>query len=250
MEPERERWLKQDPVARSDKLYTVELRDAPPWNSVDASLDAQLGYVRNWLAGWTLEFPYRSEEDRAVEAASRGKLTKLVKWLKQPNIQPKASTLKLVAEFLSGERSRGTGRMKGETKNNAGPPRWSEAQRRALGPAHRATEIFLVFRDTLSLIYPYKSEADIHYRAMLLAEMQTGVSTETIANHLKKPIGERLPYRVLGHQEGEGRRWWVEDLFVGTNAAAPPDEHWFEGETWMEFWQSIKRRTPAARSKS
>jgi hypothetical protein len=234
-----------------------EYADAPRWGWDDEDLKAQLEYVIDrWVGYWTVDFPLRSEEERAVKAALRGKPKKLAELLRQPNLQLAPSTWALVAEFISGERNLRTGRRKGE----AGRPHQSEKQRRQNSKAHRAAEIFLVIQSGLSVIYHEQSKAQIHDRALLLAELQTGVSEETIKNYLEKP---KLPYRVRVSGYGEEdspNGYWVEDLLEGTNAAAPPVEHVFEGETWTEFWQSIvsnkqdaaanKRRTPAAKSKS
>jgi hypothetical protein len=204
---ERERWLKQNAYAERGwgNLWSVELKDAPPWSSNEK---AQLEWVRNYLAGWTLNFPDRLDEEKAVEEALRGKPAKLADLIRQPDAQLAQSTRDLVAEFLSGKRNLSTGRAKGKP----GAPRRSEKQRREKARAHRATEIFLIIQDALSVIYPYKSDADICDRAMLLAEMQTGVEIKTIENHLKKPKSKRLPWRVYGHQEENSPRELVEDL--------------------------------------
>lgn len=184
--------------------------DAPRW----CDEDAQLEYVRERiLAGWTLVFPYRSKEQLAVEAALRGKPQKLADLIRQPDTQLAPSTRALVAEFLDGTRKLSTGRAKGETKNDAGAPKQSEKLRRAFSPAHRATEIFLLLRDMLPMIYPKQSEADIRDRAMLLAAMMVkGVSTKAIQNHLDKSKDDRLPYRIYGHHEEDSPHEFALDL--------------------------------------
>jgi hypothetical protein len=183
-----------------------EYADAPRWRDEEA----QLEYVRKRiLAGWTLVFPYRPKEQLAIEAALRGKPQKLADLIRQPDTQLAPSTRALVAEFLSGERNLHTGRAKGE----AGRPRWSEKQRRAFSPTHRATEIFLLLRDMLPMIYPKRSKAHIHDRAMLLATMMVkGVSTEAIQIHLNKSKADRPPYRIYGHHEEDSPREFVLDL--------------------------------------
>jgi hypothetical protein len=184
-----------------------EWKDAPRWSNEEA----QLEYVRNRVLGyWSLEFPYRTEEERAVEAALRGKPKKLAALIRQPNPQLAPSTWALVAEFVEGKRSLRSGRA----KSKSGAPRQSEKQRRARAIAHQAAEIFFVIRDTLPRIYPKQSQADIRDRALLLAATLKGVETETITNHLKKSKDDRLPYRIYGYEEEDSPsgKWWSPDL--------------------------------------
>jgi hypothetical protein len=188
-----------------------EFADAPPWGDEEA----QLKYIRNRiLAGWSLMFPHRLEEEReerAVEAALRGKPKKLADLIRQPNAQLVPSTRVLIAEFLSGERNLRTGRAKGEP----GAPRQSEKLRRSHNRTHQAAEIFFVIRDTLPRIYPEKSQTDIRDRAMSLAAKLKGVDDpETIQNYLEKSKADRLPYRVFGYEEEDSPsgKWWSPDL--------------------------------------
>ena len=185
-----------------------EFADAPPWNDDDENY-TQLEYVLDrWLGYWTVDFPIRSDEERAVEAASRGDRKKLIAFIKT-NPQLAQSTRDLIIEFLDGKRL-----LSGKAKGKRGPRRQSEKQRRAFNITHQAAEISLVIQSGLSLIYPEKSEAQIHDRALLLAEMLTGVSYKTIQGHLEKSKNQRLPFRVYGHyEEEEGPNGcWVEDL--------------------------------------
>jgi hypothetical protein len=183
-----------------------EYADAPRWRDEEA----QLEYVRKRiLAGWMLVYPYRSKEELAVEASLRGKQQKLADLIRQPDTQLAPRTRTLVAEFLSGERNLNTGRA----KSDPGAPEWSEKQRRAFGPTHRATEIFLLLRDVLPMIYPKRSKTQIRDRAMLLAtRMVKGVSTKAIDNHLDKSKDERPPYRIFGHHEEDSPHLFVLDL--------------------------------------
>ena len=215
-DPEIER-LSQQNAGLGFGNYRDEWADAPRWNDEDE--EAQLEYVRNRiLRGWFLVFPYRSEEERAVEAASRGDLRKLKAFIKA-NSQLAQSTRDLIIEFLGGKRSLRTGRAKGDSlggkrsaKGKAGRPRMSEMKRRPRSPAHLATEIYLVLRGILPMIYPNKSETDIRDRAMYLAAKLKGVGTEAIQNHLDKSKNDRLPYRVYGYQEEDSPKWWSPDL--------------------------------------
>src|SRR5262249_14797816 len=105
---ERERRRKHYIDSRIPGLIN-ETSDAPRWKDEEAHLE----YVRKRiLAGWTLVFPFRSEEERAVEAALRGDLRKLKAFIKT-NPQLTQRTRDLVVEFLGGKRSLRTGRAKG-----------------------------------------------------------------------------------------------------------------------------------------
>jgi hypothetical protein len=188
-----------------------EWKDAPPWSNEEA----QLEYIRTrLLAGWTLRFPYRSEEELAVEKALCGKPEQLADWIEQPNAELSQSTRKLIAEFLRGERSLSSGRA-GKTRHNPGPSRKTENQRRRDNPTRQAAEIFLVLRDHLPLIYPNETRRNIRSRAMDLVAKLKGVEPDTIQDHLDKSKKRRgLLYRIYGYQEEHSNPSWCLDLIV------------------------------------
>src|SRR5262249_53272682 len=181
---ERERVREREQVR---KLYTGsgydglinEYADAPRWKDEEA----QLEYLREKiLRSWTLEFPFRTKEERAVEKSLRGKQEQLAAWIEDPNNQLAPRTRALMAEYLREKRNLRTGKAKGEP----GAPKTGERKRRANSPVHLATEIYLLLRGTLPMIYPYQSEAHIDERAMSLAAKLKGVEPESIYIHFKK----------------------------------------------------------------
>jgi hypothetical protein len=169
--------------------------DIPPWSNEEA----QLEYIYNQIEGWPLMRPYRSEEERAVEAALRGEPEQLADLVCQSNPQQLApDTRTLAHELMTGKRNPRTGRPEGE----AGRPPMSEEQLRESRAVHEATEQFFIIREVLERDYPQQSKADIRDRALLLAEELTGVAQETIKNYRDLPKKRRrLPYRVLGYEE-------------------------------------------------
>ena len=184
-----------------------EYKDRPDWRDEEA----QLEYIRNQITGWPILFPYRSEEERAVEAALCGDPEQLIELRLNPDLQLQPSTRKLADEFARRERNWGNGRAKGKP----GRPRGIEEQRRKNNPTHRAAERFLVIRDLLALVYTEQSDRDIYDRAMQLAIKLTGlkIKNETLQNHRDKVREQRPPYRVYGHQEEDSQmgKWIILD---------------------------------------
>jgi hypothetical protein len=114
-----------------------------------------------------------------------------------------------MAEYLREKRNLRTGKAKGEH----GRPKTGERKRRANSPVHLATEIYLVLRGSLAVIYPTQSQDHIDERAMSLAAKLKGVEAESIHIHFNKSKhNRRLPYRILGHTEEESRPTFVVDV--------------------------------------
>jgi hypothetical protein len=98
------------------------------------------------------------------------------------------STWSLIAQFLTGERSLRTGRLKGER----GRPTLSPEKRRAESPVHDAAEEVDAIRAILRrLYYPDQSSSQIRDRAMEITAQRNGVELDTLVNYLKRPRKDR-----------------------------------------------------------
>jgi hypothetical protein len=137
----------------------------------------------------------KQREKAAVEEAKRGDLERLVEMLRplesgavSPEIKSIApETWTLVVEFLTGERSLNSGRLKGEP----GRPKMSKAERRARNPVHIAAVEFPAIKDILKWKYPKQTRAAIHERAAEIAAKRNGIKAETLKTHCARRRSDR-----------------------------------------------------------
>lgn len=97
------------------------------------------------------------------------------------------STWSLIAQFLTGERSLRTGRLRGEP----GRPTMSLEERRAESPVHDAAEELDAIRAILRRLYRDQDSSQIRDRAMEIAAQRNGVKLDTLVNYLKRPRKDR-----------------------------------------------------------
>ena len=102
------------------------------------------------------------------------------------------TTWSLIAEFLTGERSLSSGRLRGE----AGRPKMSSEERRAESPVHDAADEVGAIRAILRRSYPDQRGKQIDDRAVAIAAQRHGVEQDTLENYLKRPRKNR---RRLGY---------------------------------------------------
>jgi hypothetical protein len=141
--------------------------------------------------------PEPSDQEQAIEAATRGKPSKLAGLIKDAaddaefKIEPDA--LRLVAEFLSGERNLRTGRTKAEQQR--GRPKMATSERAAKTRTHDAAKYYYpAVRQVLRQEYPGQSRGDHHDCALYITSRWTKVKANTIANYLHR--GEHDPHRI------------------------------------------------------
>jgi hypothetical protein len=158
--------------------------------------------------GW----PVKGEKD-AVEAALRGdvelladllrpdativdilknnvktpseELRTLAQSLSVKTLRP--STWAIIVQFLTGERNRRTGRLRGEP----GRPTMSLEERRAESPVHDAAEEVDAIRAILRRLYRDQDSSQIRNRAMEIAAQRNRVELDTPVNYLKRPRKDR-----------------------------------------------------------
>ena len=97
------------------------------------------------------------------------------------------STWILIAQFLTGERSLRTGRLRGEP----GRPTMSSEKRRAESPVHNAAEEVDAIQAILRQSYPDQHSSQIRDRARAIAAQRNGVEAITLAKYFRRPKKDR-----------------------------------------------------------
>jgi hypothetical protein len=139
----------------------------------------------------------QTHEQEAVEAAKFGKPKELADYLEieahhlktarhEYVLRLTPATLRLVAEFLRGDRNLKTGRAKGEKQR--GRAKMSAKERAIKNPVHDAARfdfpaVMQVLREE------YRGHRAEHYRdrAIAVVERMTGVKKKTLRNYLNRP---------------------------------------------------------------
>jgi hypothetical protein len=137
-------------------------------------------------------------ERDAVAAALRGNIAELASLLDPEHPYNKLrkipirsclspATWQLIVQFLTGERSRRSGQLKGER----GRPPMSAEERRTTSPVHDAADEVSAIRHILGRLYSEQDHGQINDRAISIAAQRRGIATRTLAKYLSRPKKDR-----------------------------------------------------------
>jgi hypothetical protein len=126
---------------------------------------------------------FKNNEEAAIKAALHGDIAPL----SEDECWMEPSTRKLMAEFMTGDRNPQTGRRKA----GRGRPKMTREERWKINPIHRAADEVAVLRQQLRQLYPMQSVTTVRERAIDLAAKRTGVASEKLRRHLRRPKNDR-----------------------------------------------------------